>query len=66
MTTALTTEERKKAARDAIATWEELVRLQVRRGMTKAEAVRAIVVENPTMHRLYVEAHNRLHGDATC
>jgi hypothetical protein len=43
---------------DAVAAWNEAVAAKTAAGMTKAKAIRAVVMENPDLHTAYVEAAN--------
>jgi len=47
---------------DPITAWEEAVAAGEARKLTHAQAIRAVVVGKPELHKAYLVAHNALHG----
>lgn len=47
---------------DPITAWEEAVAAGEAKKLTHAQAIRAVVVGKPELHKAYLVAHNALHG----
>ena len=47
---------------DGLALWNEALDAKLQTGLPKAEAVKAIVKENPDLHAAYIAAHNARTG----
>lgn len=50
------------SSEDPVVAWEEGVNEKVKAGMTKAAAVRALVIENPELHTAYIAAYTAEHA----
>lgn len=46
----------------AIVAWNEAIQAKLNLGMTRQAAIRAVVAEDPSLHKLYLEAYNRQRG----
>ena len=47
-----------RASSDAIALWTEALESKLRTGLSRADAIKAVVKSNPELHAAYVAQHN--------